>query len=143
MDSALELSDKVTRDFFIKFANIERRGIFVFVFVLVNVVSQLACAVTRQPWHFESWQNRLPIQVVNTTDVAKLSVSVATPALPIRMFINENKCREDGRDLRLVESYLTKKQNIVWLGPTGCGKTGLATSFLLQALDRGYRGYFS
>lgn len=38
--------------------------------------------------------------------------------------------------------YLTKKQNIVWLGPTGCGKTGLATSFLLRAIDRGYRGYF-
>ena len=26
--------------------------------------------------------------------------------------------------------------------PTGCGKTGLATAFLLQAIDRGYRGYF-
>lgn len=39
--------------------------------------------------------------------------------------------------------YMTKNQNIVWLGPTGCGKTGLATGFLLQALDRGYRGYFT
>ena len=29
------------------------------------------------------------------------------------------------------------------MGKTGCGKTGLATSFLLQALDRGYRGYFT
>jgi DNA replication protein DnaC len=38
--------------------------------------------------------------------------------------------------------YMTKKQNIIWLGPTGCGKTGLATGFLLQAIDRGYRGYF-
>jgi len=38
--------------------------------------------------------------------------------------------------------YLTKRQNIVWMGPTGCGKTGLATGFLLQAIDRGYRGYF-
>jgi len=38
--------------------------------------------------------------------------------------------------------YMTKQQNIIWLGPTGCGKTGLATGFLLQALDRGYRGYF-
>ena len=38
--------------------------------------------------------------------------------------------------------YLTKRQNIVWMGPTGCGKTGLATGFLLQALDLGYRGYF-
>lgn len=38
--------------------------------------------------------------------------------------------------------YMTKKRNMIWLGPTGCGKTGLATSFLLQAIDRGYRGYF-
>jgi DNA replication protein DnaC len=38
--------------------------------------------------------------------------------------------------------YMTKQQNLVLLGPTGCGKTGLATSFLLGALDRGYRGYF-
>jgi DNA replication protein DnaC len=38
--------------------------------------------------------------------------------------------------------YMSKKQNLVWLGPTGCGKSGLATGFLLQAIDRGYRGYF-
>ena len=38
--------------------------------------------------------------------------------------------------------YMTKQRGIVWLGPTGCGKTGLATAFLLQAIDRGYRGYF-
>jgi DNA replication protein DnaC len=38
--------------------------------------------------------------------------------------------------------YITKQRNIVWLGPTGCGKSGLATGFLLQSLDRGYRGYF-
>lgn len=38
--------------------------------------------------------------------------------------------------------YMIKKRNIVWLGPTGCGKTGLATAFLLHAIDRGYRGYF-
>lgn len=38
--------------------------------------------------------------------------------------------------------YMTQKQNVIWLGPTGCGKSGLATAFLLQALDRGYRGSF-
>jgi DNA replication protein DnaC len=38
--------------------------------------------------------------------------------------------------------YMTKKQNVIWMGKPGCGKTGLATGFLLQALDRGYRGYF-
>ena len=38
--------------------------------------------------------------------------------------------------------YMTKKRDLVWLGPTGCGKSGLATGFLLQALDREYRGHF-
>ena len=38
--------------------------------------------------------------------------------------------------------YMTKHRSMVWLGPTGCGKSGLATAFLLQAIDRGHRGYF-
>jgi DNA replication protein DnaC len=32
--------------------------------------------------------------------------------------------------------YMTQQRGVIWLGPTGCGKTGLATSFLLQAIDR-------
>jgi DNA replication protein DnaC len=39
--------------------------------------------------------------------------------------------------------YMEKNQSIIFLGPTGCGKTGLATSFLLHAIDQGYRGYFT
>lgn len=48
------------------------------------------------------------------------------------------------RILSLYDSfdYMHKKRNLIWLGPTGCGKTGLASAFLLQAIDRGYRGYF-
>jgi len=38
--------------------------------------------------------------------------------------------------------FLAKKQNILWMGPTGCGKTGLATSFLIEAIHRGYTGRF-
>jgi len=38
--------------------------------------------------------------------------------------------------------YMEKNQNIIWLGPTGCGKTGLATSFLTQAIHRGYTGRY-
>ena len=38
--------------------------------------------------------------------------------------------------------YITKSQNLIWLGPTGCGKTGLATSFLIQAIQRGYTGRY-
>ena len=36
--------------------------------------------------------------------------------------------------------YMTKKQNMIWIGPTGAGKTGLATAFLIQAINRGYTG---
>jgi DNA replication protein DnaC len=38
--------------------------------------------------------------------------------------------------------FLTEKQNLVFIGPTGCGKTGLATAFLVHAINQGYRGYF-
>ena len=37
-------------------------------------------------------------------------------------------------------AFLRDKQNIIWLGRTGCGKTGLATSFLTQAIHQGARG---
>lgn len=36
--------------------------------------------------------------------------------------------------------YMREPRNIIWLGPTGCGKTGLATSFLTHAIDQGYTG---
>jgi DNA replication protein DnaC len=38
--------------------------------------------------------------------------------------------------------YVANAQNIIWLGPTGCGKTGLATAFLIDAINRGHSGRF-
>lgn len=38
--------------------------------------------------------------------------------------------------------YLTERQELIFIGPTGCGKTGLATAFLVHAINQGYRGYF-
>jgi len=38
--------------------------------------------------------------------------------------------------------YMTKKQNILLVGPTGAGKTGLGTGFLIQAITAGHRGRF-
>lgn len=37
-------------------------------------------------------------------------------------------------------NYMTKCQNMILMGPTGVGKTGLATAFLIQAIDKGYTG---
>ena len=38
--------------------------------------------------------------------------------------------------------FVPKAENIVFVGPTGVGKTGLATGLLLKALQNGYRGLF-
>ena len=38
--------------------------------------------------------------------------------------------------------YMEQQQNIIWMGSTGTGKTGLATSFLMQAVNKGYKGRF-
>jgi len=38
--------------------------------------------------------------------------------------------------------YMQNHQNIIWLGVTGCGKTGLATSFLMHAIEQGYSGRY-
>ena len=39
-------------------------------------------------------------------------------------------------------SFMKQSQNIIWLGGTGCGKTGLATSFLTHAIAEGYSARF-
>lgn len=39
-------------------------------------------------------------------------------------------------------SFVAKGENIVFIGPTGTGKSGLATGILRQALIEGYRGRF-
>lgn len=38
--------------------------------------------------------------------------------------------------------FVAQARNVIWLGGTGCGKTGLATSFLVQAIHRGYSGRY-
>src|SRR6267143_1534912 len=38
--------------------------------------------------------------------------------------------------------FIPRAENIVFIGPTGVGKTGLASGLLLKALQNGYRGLF-
>lgn len=38
--------------------------------------------------------------------------------------------------------YMDKHHNFCWIGPTGVGKTSLATGFLIQAIERGYSGRY-
>ena len=55
--------------------------------------------------------------------------------------------RQPTLDRRVIEQlaeldFVPRGSNIVMIGPTGVGKTGLASAILLQALCRGYRGLF-
>jgi len=38
--------------------------------------------------------------------------------------------------------YMENCRNMIFMGPTGTGKTGLATAFLTHAIDQGYNGRF-
>ena len=51
--------------------------------------------------------------------------------------------RRNARSARFAElDFIAKAENIVFIGPTGVGKTGLASGLLLKALQNGYRGLF-
>jgi DNA replication protein DnaC len=50
--------------------------------------------------------------------------------------------RKKIHDLYDTFEYIRQHRNITWIGPTGAGKTGLATAFLSQAIDQGYKGRF-
>ena len=38
--------------------------------------------------------------------------------------------------------YISRVQNVIFIGPTGTGKTGLATAYLNKAINQGYNGRF-
>ena len=38
--------------------------------------------------------------------------------------------------------FISEAQSLLFIGPTGCGKTGLATAFLIHAINQGLRGFF-
>ena len=55
--------------------------------------------------------------------------------------------RQPGVNLKQIRTlaeleFVAKAENIVLLGPTGVGKTGLASGLLLKAIQNGYRGRF-
>ena len=39
-------------------------------------------------------------------------------------------------------AFMNDGQDLIFIGPTGCGKTGLATAFLIHAINQGSKGLF-
>lgn len=38
--------------------------------------------------------------------------------------------------------FITDNKNLIFIGPTGCGKSGLATAFLIHSINNDYNGLF-
>ncbi len=63
--------------------------------------------------------------------------SIETFPFPRQPGVNRKQIRTFGE-----LEFIAKAENIVLMGPTGVGKTGLACGILLKALENGYRCQF-
>lgn len=71
---------------------------------------------------------------------AKIPEKLVIETFPFKQQPNLNK--KELLSIYDAFDYLSKNQNILWIGPTGIGKSGLATAFLIQSINHGYSGRF-
>ncbi len=90
--------------------------------------------LVRPQWHAKQ-ENALEWRIKN----AKLPERWTLESFPFKIQTGVNRLQIKtfaGLD------FIAKAENLVFIGPTGVGKTGLASSLLLKALQNGYRGRF-
>lgn len=77
---------------------------------------------------------------INRINAAKIPVKYVLDTFP---FSKQPKLKKK-LVLNIYDSlrYITDRQFLVFIGPTGCGKSGLAISFLMHAINNGHRGFF-
>jgi DNA replication protein DnaC len=85
------------------------------------------------------WQHRQESALEWRIERARLPEQLTLESFPFK--------RQTGVDQRQIRTFaeldfIPKAENIVFVGPTGVGKTGLACGLLLKALQNGHRGLF-
>ena len=80
---------------------------------------------------------------------ARQNAAAGTPVGPRRRRLNASSCdpsrlcsNSPRSPLVISLDFVARAENIVFIGATGVGKSGLATGLLLKALQNGYRGLF-
>ena len=86
------------------------------------------------------FNTRSEIAKVNRVNRAKIPNDFTMETYPFEEQSHLNKKRLLQRYDSL--DYLINNRNLVFIGPSGTGKTGLASSILRQALNNGYSGRF-
>jgi DNA replication protein DnaC len=95
---------------------------------------ELIVKLLRAQWHHQQ-ENALTWRI----ERAKLPEKWSLESFPFK--------RQPGVSQKQIRGFaqldfVPKAENIVFIGPTGVGKTGIASGLLLKALQNGYRGLF-
>ena len=108
---------------------------------------ELAGAATEQPSYEEflarllraQWHHRQESALAYRIRQARLPENWTLESYPYKQQppVNQRQIRSFGE-----LDFIAKAENIVFIGPTGVGKTGLASGILLKALQKGNRGLF-
>jgi len=85
------------------------------------------------------WHNRQESALAYRIRQAKLPENWTLESYPYKLQpeVNQRQIRSFGE-----LDFIAKAENLVFIGPTGVGKTGLASGILLKALQNGHRGLF-
>jgi DNA replication protein DnaC len=88
----------------------------------------------------DEYQHQRDQQRISRTKRARLPELLTMETFP---FSRQPKLdRRKVMDLYDSQRFLSEAQAMLFIGPTGCGKTGLASAFLIQAINNGYRCRF-
>jgi DNA replication protein DnaC len=103
----------------------------------------------RQSPSFSEFLERLLIEEYNDKQVRSLEGRIKRAKLPERSWTLESFPFKRQRKVKASVikelaglDFISKGENIVFMGETGVGKTGLATALLLKALESGHTGTF-
>src|SRR5260370_1878387 len=96
--------------------------------------SEFVATLRRAEWH---WRQEAALEWRVRRATLPERWSLETFPFPHQPGVNRKQIRTFAE-----LEFIPKAENIVFIGPTGVGKTGLASGILLKALENGYRCQF-
>ena len=116
---------------------------------LLEIIERELAVAEEQGPSYTEWLKRLLRQEYTAQQDRFLEYRVQRAKLPERWALETFPWEQQPKiERRVIEQlaeldFVPRGSNIVFVGPTGVGKTGLASAILLKALHQGYRGFSS